>query len=392
MATIKKKGEKGRIFYEVRYDAGYDGQGKRIQKYKRFNLKKEAEAFLADQVYSLNKGAYVEPHKKFLYEYLNEWLKERKALLAPNTYAGYETNIRLHTNPFIGGIRLLDLKAYHIRKLYNALLKDREIKIDGKKRKLKKLSGTSVQYVHRVLHKALEDAYKDELIRKNPASLVTPPPKKKYEAAFLTIAQIKEMLDKFKNDDLYIPVMLTISLGLRRGETLGLQWRNIDFENGLIKIRYNYTMVDGKPVLQKKIKTDSTRKKISTGRDIVVKDKLIQELKKHQLAQKKLRLMQKDYFQSDFVCTWPDGTPFNPSHMSRTFSARMEKYSLPRIRFHDLRHSNAALMIGQNIPDKGGSDRLGHSTIQIYTDLYGHLERSVQEQIAEIIEETIWGK
>jgi integrase len=139
----------------------------------------------------------------------------------------------------------------------------------------------------------------------------------------LTIAQIKDMLDAFKDDDLYMPVMLAVSLGLRRGETLGLQWRNVDLENGLIKIRFNYTMV---------------------------------------------------------------------GDMSRTFSARMKKYGLPGIRFHDPRHSNAALMVGQNVPDKGGSDRLGHSTIQIYTDLYGHLERSVQEQIAETIEETIWGK
>jgi integrase len=105
-----------------------------------------------------------------------------------------------------------------------------------------------------------------------------------------------------------------------------------------------------------------------------------------------MRVRLKNYHQSNFVCTWMDGQPFNPSHLSRAFSLRMEHYGLPAIRFHDLRHSNAALMISQGAPMKGASDRLGHSSIQITQDIYGHVERSVQEQIAATIEKAIWGK
>lgn len=391
MATLKKKTDKNnKTYYEVRYDAPRDNQGNRVQRYKKFDRKKDAEKFLADQVSSLNKGTYINPKKKLLCEYLNEWIEERKNQLAPNTYTGYETNIRLHTNPFIGGIKLQDLKAYHIRKLYSQLQKDRTIKVDGEEKELKKLSSTSINYVHRVLHKALDDAYKDELLHKNPASLVSPPPKEKYEAAFLTVEQIRKMLEAFKDDVMYIPVLLTISLGLRRGEALGLQWENVDFENKIIKIRWNYTTIHGKPELRRKTKTDSTKKKVAAGRDIVVKDKLLAELKKHRLEQKKNRARIKEYYKSDFVCTWQDGKPFNPSHTSRSFGQRMEKYGLPKIRFHDLRHSNAALMVGQNVNPKGGSDRLGHS-VEVYNELYSHLERSVQEQIADVIEKTIWG-
>ncbi len=389
MPAPKKRTVNGKTFYEVRYDAGYDGQGKRIQKYKRFSRRKDAEAFLSDQLSHLNKGTYVEPQKKFLYEYLKEWLEEKKEVLSPTSYNGYETNVRCHINPYIGGIRLQDLKPFHIRKTYSKLQKNREVKIEGEKdkRAFKSLSGTSVLYVHRVLSKALEDAYKDEIIHKNPARLVTPPEKKKFEGASLPAAQIKEMLDKFQDDEMFMPVMLSVLLGLRRGEALGLQWPNVDFENKIIHIRYNYVMVDGKPVLREKTKTDSS------NRSIIVTERIIKILKDHKHKQKIARIrLGKKYFKSDFVCTWGDGQPFNPSHLSRSFKLRMEKYGLPAIRFHDLRHSNASLMIDKGAPLKGASERLGHSTVQITQDLYVHPERSVQEQIAETIDKAIWGE
>lgn len=385
MASIKKN---KRGLWEVRYDAGFDGNGKRIQKYKGgFTRKSDAEAFLAEQMAKINLGTYIEPQKVFLFEYLDQWLEERKDNLSPTTYSGYEVNIRCHINPYIGGIRLQDLKPAHIRKLYSALKRDREVKVEGEIRKFKKLSGTSIRYVHRVLSKALEDAYQEETIPRNPAKLVTPPSKSNFEAKFLTIEQVRTMLEKFKDDDMYMPVFLTVLLGLRRGEVLGLQWGDIDLEQKVIHIRHNYIMHGGKPELRRKTKTDKSQ------RSIVITDKVVKELKEHRLQQKKLQLeLGQFYHKSEFVCTWKDGKPFNPSHASRSFSLRMKRYGLPPIRFHDLRHSNAALMIAQNAPLKGASDRLGHSTIQITNDLYGHVERSVQEQIARQIDMAIWGE
>ena len=374
--------------YEVRYEAGFDGSGNRIQKYKGgFKRKSDAEDYLADQISSLNKGTYIEPQKTLLYEYLNNWLEEQRDRLSPTTYSGYNVNIRCHINPFVGGLRLQELKPPHIRKLYAQLQKNREVKVDGKKRKFKPLSGTSVQYVHRVLAKALEDAFKDEMIHKNPARLVTPPAKEKFDSGFLSVAEIRTMLDKLQDDEMYIPVLLSVMLGLRRGEVLGLQWKDIDFKNKLVRIRKNYTMDGGQPILLEKTKTDSSR------RDIVVTDRIMKILKNHRTSQKKLRAsLGKNYHKSDFVCTWKDGYPFNPSHLSRSFGKRLDALGLPKIRFHDLRHSNASLMISQGAPMKGASDRLGHSTIQVTQDIYGHVERSVQEQIAATIDKAIWGE
>lgn len=386
MGTVRYNDKKK--FWEARYDAGYDGDGKRIQKYKGgFKREKEAKIYLTEQEASINRGTYIEPQNMFLFQYLNNWLEDKKDNLSPTSYTGYEVNIRCHINPYIGGIRLQDVRAAHIKDLYKQLKKDRKIKVEGEIRNFKKLSGTSIRYVHRVLSKALEDAYKEETIAKNPAKLVSPPPKEKFKAEFLPANQIKELLDKFQDDEMFMPVYLSVILGLRRGEALGLQWQDINFDERIIHIRNNYIIDDGKPTLDDKTKTETST------RDIVVTERIIKTLKDHQRKQKKMKLqLGQAYHINNFVCTWADGRPFSPSHVSRGFNLRTKKYGLPVIRFHDLRHSNASLMISQNVPMKGASDRLGHSTIVITNDLYGHIERSVQEQIAETIDKAIWGE
>ncbi len=383
MASIKKKNNK----WVVRYDAGYDGDGNRIQKSKGgFLTKDDAETFYVETQNSLNKGLYIEPDKIFVFDYLNRWLKSQDGSLSPTTYSGYEVNIRCHINPYIGGVRLQELKALHIKEMYCALLKDRKVKIDGEFREFKKLSPKSILYVHRVLSKALEDAFIDDMIPKNPAKAVKPPKVTKFKAGFLEVAQIRTMLEKFATDDLYIPVYLSVVLGLRRGEVLGLHWKHINFDNKTIMIRQELTMAGGQPILLEEVKTEDSE------RDIVVTDRIITLLKQHKKKQLEQRAaLGNKYFKSDYVCTWPDGNPFNPSHISRSFKLRMKNYGLPEIRFHDLRHSNGSLMIGQNMPLKAASERLGHSTIVITNDFYGHIERKIQVEIAEGIDKAIWG-
>lgn len=406
VASIKKING----LWRVRYDAGHDGEGKRIQKYKGgFEKKGDVETYLTTVQNSINTGTYVEPDKMFVFQYLNQWLEDQKARLSPPTYSGYEVNIRCHINPFIGGVRIQELKVFHLKNLYSQLSKDRTATIDGEKKEFKKLSSTSILYVHRVLSSALEDAVDIELINKNPAKALKAPKKQKYKAKFLTVAQIKDMLVKFRDDEMYMPVYLAVVLGLRRGEVLGLRWKNVGFENKIVTICDEYTVADGKPIFIENVKTDDS------DREIVVTDRIIGLLKLWQTEQKKNKILHGDKYVTKFLCRWSDGTEgseiiekelktmdfvctqpngplFNPSHTSRAFKCRMKKYDLPEIRFHDLRHSNGALMISANVPMKGASERLGHSTIVVTNDFYGHIEKSVQEQIAEEIDKKIWGE
>lgn len=380
MSIIKKNEKTGE--YYVRYDAGFDSKGKRKQKYKGgFKKQKDAEDFLAQVRVDLKHGTYTDPDKMFVFEYLDKWLEYQKDRLSPTTYSGYDINIRCHTNPYIGGIRLQELKALNIKDMYSKLQKPRTIEVDDEKRKFDPLSPTSIRYVHRVLSKALEDACKDEVLYRNPAKNVSIPKVTKYKAQFLSIAQIKDLLTKFEGDDLFIPVYLSVVLGLRRGEVLGLKWEHIDMKNKVVRIRENYVMAQGKPLLLENVKTQTS------DRDIVITDRIVALLEAYRKKQKKLRTII-----TDFVCTWSDGSLFNPSGLTKTFKRRMKKFELPEIRFHDLRHSNGALMIACNVPMKGASDRLGHSTIVITNDFYGHVEDSVQRQIAETIDRAIWGE
>lgn len=405
MASIKKNPKTKK--WDVRYDAGFKSNGERNQKFKGGFLKREdAETFLTNVQYGLNSGTYIDLDRIFVFEYLDRWLESEKSRLSPTTYSGYEVNIRCHINPIIGGIRLQELRALNIKELYSKLQRNRKIKINDKPREFNPLSSKSILYVHRVLSKALEDALKDEIIHRNPAKAVTPPKLTKHKAKFLESKEIKLMLEKFKDDEMYIPVFLSVVLGLRRGEVLGLRWENINFDNKVISICEQYTMADGKPIFIEDVKSDGSK------RDIVVTDRIINILKAHKKSQKKNRIMEgKKYIKeikcnymnsdstteekvlktTDFVCTWQDGSLFNPSHISRSFKIRMKNYGLPEIKFHELRHSNGALMITQNVQLKGASERLGHSTIAITNDLYGHVEKSVQQQIAETIDSAIWG-
>jgi len=402
MASIKKKNGK----WEVRYDVGFDSQGKRIQKYKGgFLLQKDAETFLTSTQHSINQSNYIEPDKMFLFEYLNRWLESERHRLSPPSYAGYEVNIRCHINPIIGGIKLQELKAFHVKDLYAQLQRNRAVIIDSKKRNLKRLSAKSIMYVHRVLSKSLEDALHDEIINRNPAKAVVPPKLQKHKAQYLDTNQIKLMLEALKEDEMYIPIYLSVVLGLRRGEVLGLRWKNIDFDKKKILICEELTMYQGKPIFLTNVKTDGS------NREIFVTDRIVEILRQHKLMQKKKKVSQGTNFITEmpcqhsdgteitektlstmeFACAWNDGSLFNPSHVSRAFKERMKKHGLPEIKFHELRHSNGALMIAQNVHLKGASERLGHSTITITNDLYGHVEKSVQEQIAETIDNAIFG-
>lgn len=402
---IKKK--KDGTHY-VRYEAGFKSDGSRNQKYRGgFKTAEEAEAFLNEEEYALRHGTYIDPTKTLVCHYMNKWLADKKEELSPTTYSGYEVNIRCHINPFIGGLRLQDLRAIHIKDMYKNLQKDRDLKIDNEMRHFKKLSPKSILYVRRVLSKALEDAVIDEILEKNPAKAAKSPEVPKHKAKFLPALQIKTMLDNFEKDDMFMPVYLAVVLGLRRGEALGLRWENIDLDQKIVMIRSELTMYDGNPIFIEDVKTEDS------DRDIIVTDRIIELLKRHKISQKENKLalgknyiveftcqyckekgseiIKKEMKTTDFVCTWPDGALFNPSHVSRSFKERMKKYGLPEITVHELRHSNGALMIKENAPLKGASDRLGHSTIVITNDFYGHVETSAQEQIAKSIDRAIWG-
>jgi integrase len=253
-------------------------------------------------------------------------------------------------------------------------------RIDGKGG----LSAKSVLNINRILKKALAHAVRMQVINRNPAEFVEVPKQKKYKASVLDEAQVQNMLAVFKETYIYIPVLLAAGLGLRRGEALGLRWQDIDIDNNSIAINQTLLMTKG-GIVYHDPKTETSK------RVIIVPTTIMEELRQHKGKQDKVkRIMGKAYQDNDLVSCYDDGHPFNPSTFSGLFGDISKRNKLPQIRFHDLRHTNATIMLKHNIPAKVASERLGHSTIGITLDLYSHVLKEMQEEAASKIDNALF--
>lgn len=322
-------------------------------------------------IYKLEYGLAVDPKKMTVAMYLRQWLENHRINIATNTYEGYLVNIEQHIIPSLGNIPLQKLHPLQISSLYNEELK--KGRTDGKGG----LSVTSVRYIHATLRKALNDAVKMLYADRNVAELVNPPKFKAYEASFLIETEVCKMLKDFKGTSIFIPVLLAAGLGLRRGEALGLQWKDINIEKNKVNIRR--ALLPGKGYYNfSDLKTAKSRRTLSVPKNI------IEYLKKEKCRQVENKLfLGKGYKDMDMVCCNDDGSPIAPTALNHRFGKLLKMNSLPNIRFHDLRHTNASLMLKQGIPMKVASDRLGHTTIGITINLYTHTDDDLQQDAAE---------
>ncbi len=354
--------------------------GKKKQRWKGgFKTKKEAQDAIYEINAKINSNTYIEPTKMTLAKYLNKWYDSHcKPRLSSNTLRGYRVNIENHIIPNIGYIPIQQLSKGEIQKFYFDIYDDGSNKDEDS---VKKLSAKSILYIHRVLNKALKDAVIDGILIKNPAEGVTRPTVRKFQNDIYDINMLKSLLEVVKGTDLHIPVALGVSLGLRRGEVLGLQWRNINFNTGKIEIRQQISYNEQKKVIElTTLKTENSIRTLPVPKGLM---ELLQEHKEEQETIKKL--VGTDYFDSDLVCCYNDGSPFNPKNFSKKFKRFLEKNNLPLIRFHDLRHSYATLMLETNVDLKVTSAMLGHSSVTITADIYQDaLER--KNQASEVIQ------
>lgn len=365
--SIRKRGNTYSIIYYMMEN------GKKKQKWiSGFKTKKEAQDRLTEILSQLRNNSYISPSKTTLGEYLSIWLEEyAKPNIAITTYAGYAVNINKHINPYIGNIPIQELQPLQIQKLYNLLSKEGNYNGKGG------LSPRSIQYIHMVLKQALKKAYELQLIPRNVADMVKIPKQKKYIPNFLYEEEIPILLEIFKSTNIYMPVLLAVGIGLRRGEALALKWHNVDLENKIIFITEN--LIPTKEGIK-----FSTPKTEASQREIVVPETIINELvklKEKQIANKKI--LGNEYIDNDLVCCYDNGKNFSPGAVSHLFSDILKLNNFRHIRFHDLRHTNATLMLNADISPKVASARLGHSKVNTTLDIYSHVEKKKQEESAK---------
>lgn len=352
--------------------------GKRKQKYYTVKgTKKDADKFLTEKLRELDTGLLIDNKKMKFSEYLDYWKEETFDNLEVTTKEGYIQKINKHIKPCLGNILLENLKPLHLQNFYKEKLKNG--KLDGKGG----LSERTVLSIHRIIYSALGQAVKWQLVIRNVAEAVEPPKAKKYKAEFLNEEQAVQLIKCAKSTDIYIPIILAIYTGARRGEILGLNWNNVDLENGTIKIIDNLCSTEN-GIIIKQPKTDSGI------RTIAISETLVNELKKHKIKQMENKMkFGNEYEDNNMVCCYEDGHLFNPKRFSAKFNELLKKNKLPHIRFHDLRHSHASLLVKMGIQPKEISSRLGHSNIGITMDLYSHVYEEVDREVADRFDKLI---
>lgn len=352
--------------------------GKRRQKWITVKgTKRDAEKRLREFLYQLDTGGFVEPVKKNLAEFLEQWLRDYAAInTAPRTYERYVELVRYHLAPGLGSIPLISLNPHHIQTYYgNALQTGRR---DGKGG----LSARTVHHIHRLLFEALKYAVKYNMIGRNPAEAADPPRPEFKEMTCADADGVNRLLQTVK-DSYYYPLLFTVVYtGLRRSEILALRWQNVDLDMATMSVTDTlHHMKDGRFIVRQP-KSKHGRRNIALSPALAI---LLREHKAKQAELKKaLGLELQD---GDFVFAHPDGSLLRPDSISHGFRKIAARAGLPALRFHDLRHTHATLLLKQGVHPKIVSERLGHSSIAITLDTYSHVLPGLQEDAARRFEQ-----
>jgi integrase len=295
-------------------------------------------------------------------------LESAKPSLRTRTYVTYEGLVRLHAEPSIGRLILTRLTPQHLQSLYAERLE-------------KGLSAQSVRHLHAVLHRGLEQAVRWNLVQRNVADLVTPPRVQRHEMRTLTSDHAKRLLEAARGDRLEALYVLALTTGMRLGELLALRWRDVDIEGSALSVRG--TLLRNRTGL-----TISEPKTAGSRRHVSIGGLAVDALERHKVSQTAERLLKGSAWQdNDLVFANELGRPLEDTNVRRrSFEPLLAKAELPRIRFHDLRHTAATLLLGEGVHPKIVSERLGHSRVGITLDLYSHVTPTMQQQAAKTIE------
>lgn len=350
--------------------------GKKKRKWHSFKgTKRQADSECARLIAELEAGNYVEPTKQTVAQFLDEWLKFIGPSVAPKTLERYAEICRKTIAPQIGVVILSKLKTDRIDTAFTAML------TDGRRGAPGGLAPRTVHHARRVLIKALGQAVTWERLSKNPARATTPPKVERKKMLAYDASQTAELLDAMRPTRMFVPVLLAVMCGLRRGEILALRWRNVELGDN----RRQISIVESAEQTKEGVRYKEP--KSGRARTVSLSKTVLAELKAHRTrqAEEQLRLGLRPDGDS-FVVAQVDGSPLQPRSLTHEWMRLVQKTSLPRIRFHDLRHTHASQMLASGVHPKIASERLGHSTVGITLDLYSHVMPGMQADAAEQVD------
>jgi integrase len=359
--------------WEIKFDLWRDpATGKRETRFVTVKgTKKAAQKELRRLLSTVDEGRFVEPSKLTVAQYLDQWLDEgAKHKVSGKTLGRYTELLRLHAVPMIGAHRLTRLEPLHIQTVHAAMRK-------------RGLSAQTIKHCHRVLSQALRQAVRLRLITTNPADDVDPPRVARTEMKVLDQAQAAGLLKAAERSSIYVPVLLGVTTGMRRGEILALHWHEVDLDHRSLSVAQTLEETKAGGLVFKIPKTERSRRKIALPAIAV------EALRRWRTRQTEDRLRAGPlWIDHDLVCCRPDGTPLSPRQLSKTFAVLSRRLGLG-VRFHDLRHSHMSHLLAAGVHPKVVSERAGHASVSITLDVYSHLIPGMQEDAARRIDDAL---
>lgn len=372
--SIEKRGKNS---YRLTVAEGFDLNGKpMIHRKTVHGTKKDAEIELAKFVTEVQNGLVVDGKSLRFSEFTEIWKRDYGSKeLAPTTYKRYCRMLETRILPYFGHFYINKIRPTDIMKFYDLLEKDTQLvrkKGNNGSKTKKPLSGKTILEHHRLLRAMLHKAVYWQLIVANPAERVQAPKAKKPKRRSYDDEQTKILLENLEllsvEDTKYkVAIILTIFTGVRLGELMGLEWQDVDFKNGIISINRSSQYLSDMGVFTKTPKTESSIREIAIPEFII---SLLEEYKLWYEEQKSI--YGELWTNSDRLFVQAHGKPMHPSSISKWFVRYVSTIGLPVINFHGLRHTNASLLVAQNVDIAVVSARLGHAQISTTLDFYVH--------------------
>jgi integrase len=365
---IRKKGKNS--FQINIYTGQKDKDGKRQRITETVHGSKVAKDRLVELQYSLQKGTLTTPGRTTLADWLHKWLDGYvKTNCSERTLEGYSSIIEQHLIPALGQIQLKNLRAQTIQAYYG--------------KALEKLSARTVHHQHRVLSQALKYAVRQGYLGRNPAEMVDPPQPRKNQMRTLTAAEVETLLTSVRDNHYYPVIYTAVSTGLRQAEILGLRWRDLDLDMASISVSQVLFVKRGQAQF-KEPKTSHSRRRVSMTPKLAIflrEYKAQREVYYNELGQP----MTLD----TLVFTTPEGNPVDASELSHVFSRLASQAVLGHVRFHDLRHTFASLMLLRGAKPKVISEALGHASVGFTMDVYSHIIEGMQQDAMALLDEVL---
>lgn len=337
----------------------------RRRKYFYGDTRREVQEKLKIALREQQQGMLAASPQQTLKAYLEQWLEQvYRPTIKPLTYQQCRSAVYHHLIPALGSTPLQKLTAAQVQRLCTQKLDEG-------------LAPRTVAVIHAMLQRALENAVKWGLVSRNVAKLVTLPRVERYNAQTLTSEQAMKLLEVARSSRIETLLLMAITTGMRQGELLALRWSDIDFDQGIVFVRRTVARITGRGHVESEPKTTSSRRRI------VLPAVTLQALKDHQQRQEQIRSKLGDkWHEQGLVFAGRYGRYLHTASLAKTLNRLLAQAGLPHMRFHDLRHSAATILLAAGVHPKMVQELLGHSTIAMTMDIYSHVLPPMQQEVA----------